>query len=128
MPLVRISGSGRVLVDGFHAAVPVMMVRSMHAPVMVIPDLGSRGALISKVPAAMVMVAPSAPSRIAATSAAEVATASPAHRQAVIRTRGIVETDCCMGAPGRRWRAPQRRRRRPVTIEIRRFQNSHYQR
>ena len=44
MPAVFISGSGSVLVEGFQAAVCVMIVFSIPAPLSVIPAFGSRGA------------------------------------------------------------------------------------
>jgi hypothetical protein len=78
MPAVFISGSGSVFVDGRQPAACVMIVLSMPAPLSVIPALGSKGASSSNVPAAISIVAPSVPSRTAATSTVVLSTGGPA--------------------------------------------------
>ena len=44
MPSVFISGSGKVVTAGFHAATAVRIVFSIPAPFKVMPDFGSKGA------------------------------------------------------------------------------------
>ena len=60
-PFSFISGSGRLFVEGFHAAVCVRMVWSLPAPFRVMPFFGSSGASSSYVPAAISITLPSAP-------------------------------------------------------------------
>ena len=68
--------------EGFHPAACVMIVSFMPAPLIVMPAFGSRGSSSSNVPAATSIVAPSAPSRTAATRAGALSTTEPAETSA----------------------------------------------
>ena len=83
IPLVRISGSGSVVVGGFQSSVWVRMVFSIPAPRRVMPAFGSSGAARWNVPGAISIVVPSFPSRTAATSASLVVTGAAIAARAV---------------------------------------------